>query len=88
MPMALPLFSGMGYGYVLYDCAHYAVHSPKLVNDRGGWLQRVPIVSELFKDLRMKHMDHHFRDHTMGYGISSTFFDVLLGTSTLWNNRE
>ncbi|GAX73882.1 hypothetical protein CEUSTIGMA_g1332.t1 [Chlamydomonas eustigma] len=68
---ALPLFSGMGYGYVLYDCAHYAFHHSRR---RLKW---VPLLEEL----RRRHMHHHYCDHDSGYGISSKFIDVALGTS-------
>lgn len=91
MPLhaALPLFSGMGYGYVLYDCIHYMLHSPKgWGSEKGGFWQRFPLVGELLKDLRHRHMHHHFRDHTKGYGISSTFFDAVLNTSNTWNRAK
>jgi dihydroceramide fatty acyl 2-hydroxylase len=68
---ALPLFAGMGYGYVLYDCAHYAIH-----HSRRG-LHWVPMLDEL----KRRHLHHHYRDHGSGYGISSTFIDIALGTS-------
>lgn len=30
--------------------------------------------------LQVSHMDHHYVDETVGYGISSTLYDVLFGT--------
>ena len=75
---ALPLFAGMGYGYVLYDCVHYAIHH---LGKGGGLLRRIPVLRELLLELQLRHVHHHYRDHACGYGISSTFFDVALGTS-------
>ncbi len=69
--LALPIFAGMGYGYVIYDCVHYAIHHS------GKRLKSIPLLGEL----QARHMHHHYRDHGSGYGISSTFFDVALGTS-------
>lgn len=67
---ALPLFAGMGYGYVAYDCLHYFLHhhGPSLP---GAMLQ----------DLRQRHMHHHYKNSCTGYGISSVLFDVVLRTS-------
>jgi dihydroceramide fatty acyl 2-hydroxylase len=76
-PCALPLFAGMGYGYVAYDCLHYAIHHSRADGGRG--CLRLP----LLRDLRRRHMHHHYRDHGSGYGISSSLYDVLLGTSPL-----
>ncbi len=66
---ALPMFAGMGYGYVAYDCLHYALHHHGQ-GLPGGMLQ----------DLRQRHMHHHYKNSCTGYGISSVVFDVLLGT--------
>ncbi|KAG1653765.1 hypothetical protein FOA52_006495 [Chlamydomonas sp. UWO 241] len=71
-PCALPLFAGMGYGYVAYDCLHYAVHHSRA----GRGCLRLP----LLRDLQRRHMHHHYRDHGSGFGISSPLYDVLLGT--------
>ena len=78
---ALPLFAGMGYGYVLYDCTHCALHH--LLGHAGGGssaLLRIPMARNFLEELRRRHAHHHFRDHGSGYGISSTLFDALLGT--------
>mmetsp|Transcript_17496 Transcript_17496/g.37805 ORF Transcript_17496/g.37805 Transcript_17496/m.37805 type:complete len:274 (-) Transcript_17496:530-1351(-) len=67
---ALPLFSGMGYGYVAYDCLHYAVHH---LGSRS-----MPV--QLFRELKQRHMHHHYHDPDHGYGISSILFDVVFNT--------
>jgi dihydroceramide fatty acyl 2-hydroxylase len=69
--IALAVFSGMGYGYVAYDVLHYMMHHVP-----SG---RLP--GFLLRDLKHRHMHHHYKDHSRGYGISSVLFDLLLGTS-------
>eukprot|EP00884_Botryococcus_braunii_P017448 jgi/Botrbrau1/4387/Bobra.105_2s0033.1 len=67
--LALPMFAGILAGYLAYDCIHYAIHH--------GGLPRIPYLMEL----RQAHLSHHFHDSTSGYGISSTLYDIFLGTS-------
>lgn len=74
---ALALFAGMGYGYVFYDCLHYAIH-----HGGGGGHKVRSLPSALLADIRSRHFDHHFRDSSHGFGISSVFFDVLLRTGS------
>ncbi|MEW5299714.1 MAG: hypothetical protein WDW36_002703 [Sanguina aurantia] len=68
-PKALAAFSGAGFAYVAYDCLHYAMHN-------GRWLPAGPL-----RDLRTQHVRHH-KEHTHGYGISSSFFDFMFNTSS------
>ncbi|EFJ51078.1 hypothetical protein VOLCADRAFT_79982 [Volvox carteri f. nagariensis] len=70
---ALATFAGMGYGYVAYDCLHYMVH-------------HVPgssLPGPLLRDLKRRHMHHHYKDHSKGYGISSVLFDILFFTQSI-----
>lgn len=67
MGYACALLAGGIVGYVVYDTSHWALHS-------GA---RSPFVTPL---LRSSHMDHHYRSDTVGYGISSTLYDLLFGT--------
>lgn len=48
-------------------CSHWALHS-------GA---RDPFITPL---LKTSHMDHHYVNDTVGYGISSTLYDMLFGT--------
>ena len=68
-----PLASGVILGYVQYDCTHYFVHHG--VFKEHAW----------FRSLRDSHMDHHYRDHSSGYGITSSFFDFVFRT---WNHAQ
>jgi dihydroceramide fatty acyl 2-hydroxylase len=67
--MALPLFAGMGVGYVAYDCLHYLVHH------HGSKLPGTAL-----QTLRRRHAQHHYKDGDKGFGISSPLFDVVFGT--------
>lgn len=65
----VPVASGVILGYVAYDCTHYFIHH---VESRSiAWLE----------PLRASHMDHHYRDHDKGYGITTAFFDWILSTT-------
>lgn len=60
--------AGFATGYLAYDMMHYSIHHfrhPKI-----KWL----------KTLWKSHLDHHFRDSSKGYGVSSPFWDVIFGT--------
>jgi 4-hydroxysphinganine ceramide fatty acyl 2-hydroxylase len=60
--------SGFALGYVAYDMTHYSIHHFK--RPQAKWL----------KNLRKSHLDHHFRDSSKGYGVSSSFWDRVFGT--------
>lgn len=63
-----PMASGFMLGYIMYDCTHYFVHHIDTKNNT--WLDL----------LRASHMEHHYRDHTHGYGITTSFFDWVCST--------
>jgi sterol desaturase/sphingolipid hydroxylase (fatty acid hydroxylase superfamily) len=74
--LSLPLFgtkiwayaAGFAVGYLAYDMTHYSIHHIK--RPQAKW----------FKNLRKSHLDHHFRDSSKGYGVSSSFWDRVFGT--------
>jgi dihydroceramide fatty acyl 2-hydroxylase len=61
------VMSGVVAGYVLYDCAHYWCHHSK----------NLPAFLEAQKRI---HMDHHYRNHLVSFGISSPLYDYLFFT--------
>lgn len=61
----MPVFTGVLLGYLCYDCIHYAIHHTKISR---GWMA----------DLRKAHLNHHFRDPSTSFGISSRLIDCLL----------
>jgi len=54
-------------GYVAYDMIHFFLHhsSPK---------------SGYFKDLKVYHMQHHYKNGLLGFGVSSKFWDYVFLT--------
>ncbi|XP_051128297.1 dihydroceramide fatty acyl 2-hydroxylase FAH1-like isoform X2 [Andrographis paniculata] len=67
-PSATPaLFGGGLLGYVMYDVTHYYVHHGQPV-------------SETVKSLKKYHLNHHFRVHDKGFGITSSLWDKVFGT--------
>ena len=69
------IFLGITIGYVLYECTHHALHhcSPK-----SGYL----------RDLKLYHMQHHYKFGTVGFGVSSKFWDVVFKTQIDMANKS
>lgn len=61
------IFAGFLLGYVVYDITHYALHHFSL---KGNYFAR----------LRRHHMGHHFKYHTMSFGVSTWFWDKVFKT--------
>jgi 4-hydroxysphinganine ceramide fatty acyl 2-hydroxylase len=74
--LSFPLFgpwvwaysAGFAVGYLAYDMTHYSIHHFR--HPKAKW----------FKSLWKSHLDHHFRDSSKGYGVSSSFWDRVFGT--------
>ena len=60
--------AGFALGYLAYDMTHYSIHHFR--HPKAKW----------FKSLWKSHLDHHFRDSSKGYGVSSSFWDRVFGT--------
>ena len=60
--------AGFTTGYLAYDMTHYSIHHFKAPNIK------------FLKNVWKSHIDHHFRDSTKGYGVSSAFWDRVFGT--------
>lgn len=56
--------AGFVLGYLCYDMFHYATHH---ANIKAQW----------FRKLKKHHMDHHYKDDEHGFGVSSTFWDII-----------
>lgn len=61
------LFGGGLLGYVMYDVTHYYLHHGQPTSD-------VP------KNLKRYHLNHHFRIQDKGFGITSSLWDKVFGT--------
>jgi sterol desaturase/sphingolipid hydroxylase (fatty acid hydroxylase superfamily) len=82
--LSLPVFgervwaysAGFTLGYLAYDMTHYSIHHFK--PPQVKWL----------RDVWKSHLDHHFRDSTMGFGVSSAFWDRVFGTLPAHKRRD
>ncbi|CAL5409229.1 unnamed protein product [Camellia sinensis] len=61
--------------YIMYDCTHYYVHHGK--PNKG-----------VSSNLKRFHMNHHFRIHDKGFGITSSFWDIVFGTPPPKSSKE
>jgi len=67
-PEAVCLTAGGLLGYVGYDLTHYYLH-----HSGKSWLS-------YFVDLKSYHLAHHYKQHRLGYGITSKLWDHVFGT--------
>lgn len=63
---SMAIFCGAHMGYVIYDLTHYFLHHKRL--------------PEFFKDTKVWHLDHHYKDYQRGFGVTTRFWDVVFGT--------
>uniref|UniRef100_A0A7S0WN76 Fatty acid 2-hydroxylase n=1 Tax=Pyramimonas obovata TaxID=1411642 RepID=A0A7S0WN76_9CHLO len=66
--VALCVTSGALVGYVCYDMGHYYLHYGK--NHVGTYLGA----------MKTSHMAHHYKDHSVSFGITSPLWDHVFGT--------
>lgn len=63
-PGKLSVFASGLLAYVIYDLMHYFLHFGTAFNDRSRKMKRY-------------HLNHHFKDQTNGFGITTTMWDWL-----------
>ncbi|OAA38158.1 fatty acid hydroxylase [Beauveria brongniartii RCEF 3172] len=63
---ATAVFCGGIFGYICYDLTHYFLHH----EDLPLW----------YKQLKKYHLQHHFLDYELGFGVTSKFWDKIFGT--------
>jgi 4-hydroxysphinganine ceramide fatty acyl 2-hydroxylase len=63
---AQAVFAGGFMGYIMYDVTHYSLHHIRL----PAWL----------KELKTYHLDHHYKNYELGFGVTSKFWDRVFGT--------
>ena len=66
-PQGYALISGAYFGFMLYDMVHYYIHHGR------------PLLSHL-REMKTYHMDHHYKNAHLGYGITSKFWDRVFWT--------
>lgn len=67
---SLPFEAGTLFGYVLYDMTHYFIHH---ITFSGGY----------YKFLKKYHVLHHYKNPSLGFGVSQHFWDKVFGTVLL-----
>ncbi|KAJ6441912.1 inositolphosphorylceramide-B C-26 hydroxylase [Purpureocillium lavendulum] len=63
---AMAVYCGGVFGYICYDLTHYFLHHENL----PLW----------YKQLKKYHLQHHFLDYELGFGVTSKFWDTIFGT--------
>ncbi len=63
-----PFFVGFVIGYLFYDMTHYALHHANFK-------------SKFWLELKQHHMIHHYSDPDNGFGVSTTFWDLVYRTT-------
>lgn len=61
------IFAGFISGYIIYDLTHYATHHFRM--RRGIW-----------KGLKRHHMQHHYKNPDLQFGVSSPLWDYAFKT--------
>ncbi|GAA5942715.1 fatty acid alpha-hydroxylase [Sporobolomyces koalae] len=64
--MANGIIAGSFAMYVAYDMLHYAFHHSK--------------IPTYIKAQKSWHMEHHYKEPNLGYGVTSRFWDRMFGT--------
>ncbi|KYK55210.1 inositolphosphorylceramide-B C-26 hydroxylase [Drechmeria coniospora] len=64
--VATAVYCGGIFGYICYDLTHYFLHH-----------QNLPL---WYKQLKKYHLQHHFLDYELGFGVTSKFWDTVFGT--------
>ncbi|KAG0504993.1 hypothetical protein M758_N003300 [Ceratodon purpureus] len=66
-PVKLSMFSGGLLAYVAYDLTHYFLHFGTPYNQMSRMMKRF-------------HLNHHFREQSNSYGVTTPFWDTVFGT--------
>lgn len=61
------IIAGAMFGYVCYDMTHYHLHHARPFNSH-------------LREMKTYHLDHHYKNHDLGYGITNKFWDRTFGT--------
>ncbi|KAF8470883.1 inositolphosphorylceramide-B C-26 hydroxylase [Kalaharituber pfeilii] len=64
------LYCGGIFGYICYDLTHYFLHHKNL--------------PAYYKELKKYHLQHHFADYQLGFGVTSKFWDKVFGTELIY----
>jgi len=62
------VFAGILSGYVCYDMVHYFLHHSN--PQEGTWA----------KHMKIYHMQHHYKNGLVGFGVTMKFWDRIFDT--------
>ena len=68
------IFLGALLGYQLYDEMHYFMHHS---SPEPGY----------FRNMKLYHMQHHYKFGTIGFGVSSKFWDLVFKSDIPMDNK-
>ena len=66
--LVFPFFAGFLAGYLFYDITHFAIH-------------HFNMHSKFWLAIKNHHMKHHYQDPSKGFGVSTPFWDAVIGTN-------
>ncbi|MCJ7552713.1 MAG: sterol desaturase family protein [Ignavibacteriaceae bacterium] len=66
--LVFPFFAGFLVGYLFYDITHFAIH-------------HFNMHSKFWLAIKNHHMKHHYQDPSKGFGVSTPFWDTVIGTN-------
>ncbi|KAL2020772.1 hypothetical protein VTK56DRAFT_7970 [Thermocarpiscus australiensis] len=72
--IATAVYCGGIFGYICYDLTHYFLHH-----------QNLPL---WWKKLKKYHLEHHFLDYELGFGVTSPFWDKVFGTELVLRTKS
>jgi len=61
------IIAGSYATYIAYDCMHYAMHHTKM--------------PEYLKKMKVYHLQHHWKNYELGFGVTSQFWDKIFNTT-------
>lgn len=68
-------FIGYVVAYLFYDMSHYALHHANFK-------------SKFWLDLKQNHMRHHYVEPDRGFGVSTTFWDLIYRSTFKRNDKK
>ncbi|ODV63487.1 fatty acid alpha-hydroxylase ASCRUDRAFT_28984 [Ascoidea rubescens DSM 1968] len=70
--IACAAFSGGFLGYIIYDVCHYSLHHVGL--------------PKYLQELKKYHLEHHYKNYELGFGVTSKFWDKIFNTELTPNS--
>ena len=68
--------AGIIIGYVMYDSIHYQLHKSN------------PEEGSIVRKMKKEHMQHHYKNGTVGFGVTNKFWDTVFDTRVTEENMK